>query len=75
MIEPLYDTYAPVVRMLGAVPRFVPTVAADLGPAARRAGRRVGPATKAILLNSPMNPCGKVFTAAELGDEARYRRR
>jgi hypothetical protein len=25
------------------------------------------PATKAILLNSPMNPCGKVFTAEELG--------
>ena len=24
-------------------------------------------ATKAILLNSPMNPCGKVFTAEELG--------
>ena len=26
-----------------------------------------GPKTKAILLNSPMNPCGKVFTADELG--------
>jgi N-succinyldiaminopimelate aminotransferase len=26
-----------------------------------------GPATKAILLNSPMNPCGKVFTEEELG--------
>ena len=25
-----------------------------------------GPKTKAILLNTPMNPCGKVFTAAEL---------
>ena len=26
-----------------------------------------GPTTKAILLNSPMNPCGKVFTEEELG--------
>ena len=26
-----------------------------------------GPKTKAILLNSPMNPSGKVFTADELG--------
>ena len=23
LIEPLYDTYAPVVRLLGAIPRFV----------------------------------------------------
>jgi aspartate/methionine/tyrosine aminotransferase len=66
LIEPLYDTYLPVVRMLGAVPRLVrlsppkwELPRADLAAA-------FGPRTKAILLNTPMNPASKVFTAAEL---------
>jgi len=66
LIEPLYDTYLPVVRLLGAVPRLVRLTPprwelprADLAAA-------FGPKTKALLLNTPMNPTGKVFTAAEL---------
>ena len=39
LIEPLYDTYLPVVRMLGAVPRLVRLQAAPVGAAARRTGR------------------------------------
>jgi N-succinyldiaminopimelate aminotransferase len=66
LIEPLYDTYLPVVRMLGAVPRLV-----RLSPPGWELPRAAlaaafGPKTKAILLNSPMNPTGKVFTTAEL---------
>ena len=66
LIEPLYDTYAPVARMLGAVPRFV-----RLSPPGWELQRAAlaaafGPRTKAILLNSPMNPTGKVFTSTEL---------
>ena len=66
LIEPLYDTYLPVVRMLGAVPRVVRLSPPrwELPRAALAAA--FGPRTKLILLNSPMNPCGKVFTAAEL---------
>jgi aspartate/methionine/tyrosine aminotransferase len=67
LIEPLYDTYLPVVRLLGAVPRLVRlepphwTLPRDALAAA------FGPKTKAILLNTPMNPAGKVFTMDELG--------
>jgi N-succinyldiaminopimelate aminotransferase len=66
LIEPLYDTYVPVVRMLGAIPRIVRLAPPhwDL-PRAELTGA-FGPKTKAILFNSPMNPCGKVFTAEEL---------
>jgi aspartate/methionine/tyrosine aminotransferase len=66
LIEPLYDTYVPVVRMLGAIPRIVRLTPPhwDL-PRAELAGV-FGPKTKAILFNSPMNPCGKVFTVEEL---------
>jgi len=67
LIEPLYDTYLPVLKMLGAVARCVRLVPPEwaLPEAALRAA--FGPKTKAILLNSPMNPTGKVFTGAELG--------
>jgi aspartate/methionine/tyrosine aminotransferase len=67
LIEPLYDTYAPVVRMVGAVPRFVRLQPPDWSLPRDALADAFGPATKAILLNSPMNPCGKVFTEAELG--------
>jgi len=66
LIEPLYDTYLPVVRMLGAVPRLV-----RLEPPGWELPRDAlkaafGPRTKALMLNTPMNPTGKVFTRDEL---------
>jgi aspartate/methionine/tyrosine aminotransferase len=66
LIEPLYDTYLPVVKMLGAVPKLVRLEPPkwELPRAALAAA--FGPRTKAILLNTPQNPCSKVFTAAEL---------
>ncbi len=66
LIEPLYDTYLPMVRLLGAVPRLVRLSPPDwrLPRAALEAAFR--PRTKALLLNSPMNPSGKVFEPQEL---------
>ena len=66
LFEPLYDTYLPIIRLLGAIPRLVRLAPPkwELPRAALAAA--FGPRTKAILLNTPMNPCGKVFTAAEL---------
>ncbi len=66
LIEPLYDTYAPVVRMLGATPRFVRLAPPQWELPRAELAAAFGPRTKAILLNTPMNPTGKVFTAAEL---------
>lgn len=66
VIEPLYDTYLPVIRMLGAVPRIVRLAPPDWELPADALAASFGPRTKAILLNSPMNPTGKVFEAAEL---------
>ena len=66
LIEPLYDTYLPMLRMLGAVPRCVRVEAPDwhLPEADLRAA--FSARTKLVLLNSPMNPSGKVFTTDEL---------
>jgi aspartate/methionine/tyrosine aminotransferase len=66
LIEPLYDTYLPVVRMLGAVPRLVRLQPPKWELPRAELAAAFGPKTKAILLNTPMNPASKVFTAAEL---------
>ena len=66
LIEPLYDTYLPVVRMLGAVPRLVRLTPPKWELPRAELAAAFGPRTKAILLNTPMNPTGKVFTGAEL---------
>ncbi len=66
LIEPLYDTYLPVVQMLGAVARLV-RLEPPLWELPREAlAAAFGPKTKLLLLNSPMNPTGKVFTRDEL---------
>lgn len=66
LIEPLYDTYLPVVRMLGAVPRLVRLHPPRWTLPQAELEAAFGPRTKLLLLNSPMNPTGKVFTPAEL---------
>lgn len=67
LFEPLYDSYRPVIEMMGARPVLVTLSppAWDLPRDALRSA--ITPATKMILLNSPMNPTGKVFSRAELG--------
>ncbi|MFB9237429.1 pyridoxal phosphate-dependent aminotransferase [Plantactinospora siamensis] len=71
--EPYYDSYAASIALAGAVRRPVTLHPTDDGrygfdPAALRAA--FGPRTRLVLLNSPHNPTGKVFTAAELGQVA-----
>ncbi|QKV76731.1 pyridoxal phosphate-dependent aminotransferase [Amycolatopsis sp. Hca4] len=69
VIEPYYDSYAAAVAMAGAERRIVGLVE---GPDGRFGldvdGLRaaVTPRTRAILVNSPHNPTGTVFTRAEL---------
>ena len=66
VIEPLYDTYVPVIRMLGAIPRIVRLTPPKWELPRAELAAAFGPKTKAIMLNTPMNPTGKVFTGAEL---------
>ncbi len=71
--EPYYDSYAASIALAGAVRRPVtlrPTADGRYAfdPAALRAA--FGPRTRLVLLNSPHNPTGKVFTPAELAQVA-----
>jgi aspartate/methionine/tyrosine aminotransferase len=67
LIEPLYDTYLPVVRMLGAVPKLVRLSPPGWELPRAELAAAFGPRTKALLINSPMNPTGKVFSRDDLG--------
>ncbi len=66
LIEPLYDTYLPVVRLLGATPKLVRLNPPKWELPRAELAAAFGPKTKAILLNTPMNPASKVFTRSEL---------
>lgn len=67
LIEPLYDAYLPLVLRAGGVPRLVRMAppAWELPYAEIEAA--FSPRTKLLVVNSPNNPSGKVFTADELG--------
>lgn len=67
LLEPLYDSYPPIVERAGARPRYVRLEPPDWALPMDDLARAFGPKTKAILLNTPMNPASKVFTRVELG--------
>ncbi len=66
VFEPLYDTYLPVLEMLGAVVRTVRLAPPHWDLPRATLAAAFTPRTKAVLLNTPMNPTGKVFTRDEL---------
>lgn len=65
--EPFYDSYGAAIAMAGARHTTVRLHAPDwtFDPAAL--ARAVTPRTRLLLLNTPHNPTGKVFSAEELG--------
>lgn len=66
LIEPLYDSYLPIVRRAGGIPRLVRIEPPDWRLPREALAAAFSPRTKLLLMNSPMNPCSKVFDAAEL---------
>jgi aspartate/methionine/tyrosine aminotransferase len=66
VFEPFYENYGPDAILSGATPRFVKLSPPDWTFDERELTAAFGPHTKAIILNTPNNPTGKVFTRAEL---------
>lgn len=65
LFEPLYDCYAPMVRRLGGVPRFVRLQPPHWRVDDAALSAAFSPRTKAVILNDPMNPAGKLFSDGE----------
>jgi N-succinyldiaminopimelate aminotransferase len=70
MFEPTYDSYAADAAMAGAVPRLVRLHPPDWHFDPDELAAAVGPRTTMLLLNSPHNPTGKVFSPDELAQVA-----
>ncbi len=71
LVEPSYDSYRPIAEAVGATVRSVKLAPPDwrLTEAALRAV--IGPKTRAILINTPLNPIGRVFGREEIETLAR----
>lgn len=70
VIEPAYDSYDPAIRLGGAMPVGVPMTADyRIDWSAVRAA--VTPRTRALMLNTPHNPSGRVASADDLRELGR----
>ncbi len=67
VFEPFYENYGPDAILCGATPRFVRLAEPDWTFDAGELRRAFGPRTRAVVLNTPNNPTGKVFSREELG--------
>lgn len=65
VFEPFYENYGPDAILCGAKPVFVP-IAPDAPLDLDRVAAAFGPKTRAIIVNTPNNPAGRVLTRAEL---------
>jgi aminotransferase len=71
VFEPFYENYGPDAILCGATPRFVSLHEPDWMIDEGELRRAFGPRTRAIILNTPNNPTGKVFSDEELSLIAR----
>ena len=66
LIEPLYDSYLPIVRRAGAEARLVRLEPPGWELPVDALEAAFSDRTKLVLVNSPANPCAKVFSTDEL---------
>src|SRR6187551_2779260 len=66
VFEPFYENYGPDAILSGAVPRYVTLHEPDWHIDENQLRAAFGPRTRGIVVNTPHNPTGKVFSRAEL---------
>jgi aminotransferase len=66
ILEPFYENYGPDAVLAGARPVFVPLVAPSWDLDIERLAAAITPRTRALVLNTPHNPTGKVFKRSEI---------
>jgi len=66
LFEPYYGYHVDTLHALAVTPRLVPLELPNWTFSAESLRAAIGPKTRAIVVNTPGNPSGKVFTRAEL---------
>jgi N-succinyldiaminopimelate aminotransferase len=66
LIEPAYDSYRPIAEAAGAVVRTVKLSPPDWRLSEAALASAMSEKTRAILINTPLNPIGRVFDSGEL---------
>jgi aminotransferase len=66
LFEPYYGYHLNTLKVLGIVPKFVPLLAPDWTIDFDALRAAFGPKTRGIVVCTPSNPCGKVFTRDEM---------
>ena len=67
VLEPFYDAYLPGIALAESTARVVALASPELRLDAAALEAAVSPRTRLLVLNSPNNPAGRVFTREELG--------
>jgi methionine aminotransferase len=67
LFDPSYDAYDPMVRLAGGIPIHIPLKASrNFTIDWEELARHISPRTRAIMVNSPHNPTGAVWSMADL---------
>lgn len=75
LFEPFYGYHLSTLQAVEAVPRYVTLRPPDWTFALKDLEAAVTPRTKGIMICTPANPCGKIFTRQELGILADFARK
>ncbi len=66
VLEPCYDSYVPNIELTGATVVRVPLVPGSFRPDFDKIAAALGPKTRAIIINTPHNPSGTVWSPADM---------
>jgi methionine transaminase len=66
LLEPAYDSYAPAVELNQGIPVYVPLTLPDFSVDWEKVKSAINERTRLIMINSPHNPCGYVWTQNDL---------
>lgn len=72
VFEPAYDSYVPAIELNGGKPVFVTLTPPDYAIDWNAVAEKITDRTRLILVNTPHNPTGRVWTTDDLNQLARF---
>ncbi|OIN58833.1 methionine aminotransferase [Arsenicibacter rosenii] len=70
LFEPVYDSYVPAIELAGGIPVYIPLSPPDFSVDWAEVRSRITDKTRLIMVNTPQNPNGRVWTRADLEELA-----